>query len=70
MMRNEFFDGFSVHIIQDEDDDFIAHFVELPNVSAYGSSPEEALMELKEAWLAMKESYCKHTADTDNRLYA
>lgn len=58
-MRDEF-DGFSIHLLQDDDGDFIAHFVELPNVSACGSSAEEALAELKEAWEAMKESYYKH----------
>jgi len=57
-MRDEF-DGFSIHLLQDEDD-FVAHFVELPNVSACGVTAEEALLELKEAWEAMKESYCKH----------
>ena len=55
-MREEF-DGFSIHLLQDEAGDFLAHFVELPNVSASGSSVEEALSELKEAWEAMKESY-------------
>lgn len=54
------FDGFSIHLLQDEDGDFIAHFVELPNASACGSTAEEALYELKEAWEAMKESYRKH----------
>ncbi len=58
-MRNEL-DGFSVHLLQDDDGDFIAHFVELPNVSACGASAEEALVELKEAWEAMKESCQKH----------
>lgn len=58
-MRNEF-DGFSVHLLQDTDGDYVAHFVELPNVSACGSTPEESLAELKTAWEAMKESYRKH----------
>lgn len=58
-MREEF-DGFSIHLLQDDEGDFIAHFVELPNVSACGASVEEALLELKEAWTAMKESYRKH----------
>ncbi|HSW69575.1 MAG TPA: toxin-antitoxin system HicB family antitoxin [Gammaproteobacteria bacterium] len=57
-MRDEF-DGFSIHLLHEEDD-FVAHFVELPNVSACGSTAEEALAELKEAWEAMKESYRKH----------
>jgi len=58
-MRDEF-DGFSIHLLQDEDNDFVAHFVELPNVSASGSTAEEVLSELKEAWEAIKESYRKH----------
>src|SRR3990167_4329982 len=58
-MRNEF-DGFSIHLLQDNDGDFIAHFVELPNVSACASTAEEALVELNIAWDAMKESYRKH----------
>ena len=58
-MRNEF-DGFSIHLLQEDDGDFVAHFVELPNVSASGSTAEEALLELNEAWKAMKDSYRKH----------
>ena len=58
-MRDEF-DGFSIHLLQDNDGDFVAHLVELPNVSACDSKAEEALSELKEAWEAMKESYRKH----------
>jgi len=57
-MHDEF-DGFSIHLLQEEGD-FVAHFVELPNVSAYAPTAEEALAELKEAWEAMKESYRKH----------
>ena len=44
--------------------DFIAHFIELPNVSAYSSTAEEALVELKIVWKAMKESYHKHNEPT------
>lgn len=61
-MRDEF-DGFSIHIIQDSDGDFVAHFAELPNVSACGATAEEALAELQVAWEAMKESYCKHNEE-------
>jgi predicted HicB family RNase H-like nuclease len=58
-MHNEF-DGFSVSLIEDSDGDMVAHFVELPNVSASGATSAEALKELKAAWEAMKESYRKH----------
>ena len=58
-MHDEF-DGFSVHIVRDNDGDFIAHFVELPNVSACGDTPERVIAELKIAWETMKASYRKH----------
>lgn len=58
-MRDEF-DGYSIQILEDEEGDHIAHFVELPNVSACGSTAEEAIAELKIAWEAMKMSYHKH----------
>ena len=51
------FDGFMVNIFLDEDGDYLAHFVELRNVSAFGPTPAEALRELKTAWKLMKECY-------------
>ncbi len=51
------FDGFSVNIFLDEDGDYLAHLVELPNVSAFGPTTAEALVELKETWELMKECY-------------
>lgn len=54
------FDGFSIYLAEDEEGDFLAHFIELPNVSAFGVTAEDALVELKTAWEAMKESYRKH----------
>lgn len=54
------FDGFSVNLLEEDDGDWLAHFIELPNVSAFGSTPEEALHELESAWEAMKQSYKKH----------
>jgi len=54
------FDGFSIHIVTDIDGDQVAHLVELPNVSACGSTVEEAIAELEVAWAAMKKSYRKH----------
>ena len=59
-MQNKEFDGFSVNLLLDDDAEWVAHFIELPNVSAYGDSAEEALSELKTAWEAMKTSYHKH----------
>ncbi len=54
------FDGFSIELYRQEEGDWIAHFEELPNVSAFGDSPEGALLELNEAWKGIKESYLKH----------
>ncbi len=57
MSKDNEFDGFSIELFRDEEGDWLAHFEELPNISAFGDSPEEALLELKEAWEATKESY-------------
>ncbi len=54
------FDGYSIYLAEDEDGDFLAHFVEMPNVSAFGATPELALEELKIAWEGVKKSYLKH----------
>ncbi|MYC76404.1 type II toxin-antitoxin system HicB family antitoxin [Candidatus Poribacteria bacterium] len=51
------FDGFMINVFFDEDGDYLAHLVELPNVSAFGATPSEALTELKTAWELMKECY-------------
>ncbi len=50
------FDGFSIELFQEEGGDWAAYFEELPNVSAFGDTPENALEELKIAWDLMKES--------------
>jgi len=60
MSTKDAFDGFSIELWKDDDGDWLAHFEELPNVSAFGNSPETALIELKEAWEVMKESYISH----------
>ena len=46
-----------VNVFFDEDGDYLAHLVELPNVSAFGPTPAEALTELRTAWQSVKESY-------------
>jgi predicted HicB family RNase H-like nuclease len=60
MAEHDRFDGFTVNVFQDEDGEYVAHFVELPSVSAFGGSPEEAISELATAWEGVKESYEKH----------
>lgn len=56
-MNKDDFDGFMINVFFDEDGDYLAHLVELPNVSAFGATPSEALAELKTAWELMKECY-------------
>ena len=50
MKKPDRFDGYTVNMFLDEDGEDLAHFVELPNVSAFGESPEKALSELATAW--------------------
>ena len=59
-MNKDVFDGFKVNVFLDEDGDYLAHFVEMPNVSAFSDTPEGALRELAIAWEGVKESYQKH----------
>jgi predicted RNase H-like HicB family nuclease len=53
------FDGYGVTLFQDDDGDFLAHLTELPNVSAFGATPVDALNELATAWAAVKEDYAE-----------
>ncbi len=54
------FDSWTVNVFLDDDGEYLAHFVEMPNVSAFGESPEEALKELAVAWEGVKASFQKH----------
>ena len=51
------FDGFAVNLYPDDDGAFLAHLAELPEVSAFGATPELALKELASAWRAVKATY-------------
>ena len=51
------FDGFTVTVFLDDEGEWLAHFVELPNVSAFADTPDEAVNELRTAWELVKESY-------------
>ena len=53
------FGGFTVNLFLDEDGDYLAHFVEMPNVSAFSDTPEGALRELAIAWQCVKETYAE-----------
>ena len=59
MEKADRFDGFTVDVYQDDEGDYLAHFVELPSVSAFAGIPEQALNELAEAWAGVRESYQK-----------
>ena len=54
------FNGFTISLFQDKESDWIAHFVEMPNVSAFADTPYKAIDELQIAWQGVKESYLKH----------
>jgi len=51
------FDGYSIELFVDDDGDWLAHFAELPNISAFGPTPEKALGELAVAWQLAREAY-------------
>src|SRR5690625_850521 len=54
------FDGFAVNLYRDEEGDWLAHLMEIPEISAFADTPEQALHELTLAWEGVKESYRKH----------
>lgn len=56
-LTNYNFDGFTISLYMDEQDEWLAHFQEMPNISAFGDTPQEALEELKIAWELAKEYY-------------
>lgn len=56
-MNDDRFDGFAVNLFLEEDGDWLAHFTERPEISAFGDSPEAALKELETAWKGVKETY-------------
>lgn len=51
------FDDFTINLYMDEQDEWLAHFQEMPNISAFGDTPQEALESLKIAWELTKEYY-------------
>ena len=58
-MHKDVFDGFTVSVFFKEDSGYLAHFVEIPNVSAFSDTPEGALRELTVVWEGVKEDYQK-----------
>ena len=49
------FNGFTINLYLDEQGDWLAHLQELPNISAFGDTPQAAIEELKLAWELVKE---------------
>ena len=60
---SDVFGGYTLNVILDEDKQYLAHFVEMPSVSGFGNTLEEALLALEEAWGLMKEDYIAHKED-------
>ena len=60
MNHSNIFDDFTINLFQDEEGDWLAHLVEMPNVSAFADTPQAAIDELEIAWQGIKESYRKH----------
>lgn len=56
-LDNYNFDGFIINLYVDEQGDWLAHFQEILNISAFGDTPQEALEELKTAWELVKQDY-------------
>ena len=54
-LENYDFDGFTLNLYVDETGDWLAHFVEMPNISAFADTPEMAISELKIVWEMVKE---------------
>ncbi len=54
------FDGFKISLYKDEEGDWLAYFIEMPNISGFSDTPENAIQELETAWKGVKESYHKH----------
>lgn len=46
-LANYNFDSFTINLYVDEQGDWLAHFQELPNISAFGNDPQQALEKLK-----------------------
>ncbi len=57
MTMKDQFDGFSISLFQDEDGDWLAHFNELPEISGFAETSDEALHSLEKVWWLVKESH-------------
>ena len=60
--KQDRFDGYTINVYLDDDGDWLAHFVELPEVSAFALTPEDALDELAQAWSGVRQSHKRSLA--------
>ncbi|MEB3212144.1 MAG: type II toxin-antitoxin system HicB family antitoxin [Leptolyngbyaceae bacterium] len=56
-LENYNFDGFVINLYVDDQGDWLTHFQEIPTISAFGDTRQEALEELKTAWELVKKDY-------------
>lgn len=70
MATTDRLDGFTVNVYQDDEDDYLAHFVEVPSVSAFADTPEEARNQLAQAWAGVRQSYEKRGEPIPGRASA
>jgi predicted RNase H-like HicB family nuclease len=54
-LENYDFDGFTINLYVDEQGDWLAYLVEMPNISAFADTPSSAMEELKIAYEMVKE---------------
>ncbi len=50
-------DNFEANVFLDKDNQYLAYFDKLPNISAFADTKEKAIEELKIAWDVAKETY-------------
>ena len=50
-----------ITLFLDDDGEWLAHFMDMPNISAFGATPEKALQELETAWKLVKKSFVRKT---------
>lgn len=56
-MDRDVFDGFTVKVSYGEDGYYLAYFVELPSVWAFGTTPSKAIIEVEATWELIKQHH-------------
>lgn len=59
-MTDQYFDGHTINLYFD-DEHWLAHFVEMPEIAAFSSTPENTLRELQIAWELVKTDYIEQS---------